>query len=127
MLGGGQGPLQGLHGLIIDNVVSLRVVLGNGSAISVSSNDNPDLFYAMRGAGQNFGVVSSAQIRTYSPTYEGKIQISRLTFKLSQAMHVLRILQEAIDLNAPELYILLSLDNGGVWNPSIYRYILSNL
>ena len=81
----------------------------------------------MRGAGQNYGVVSSARYRTYPPTYEGKIQISRLTFELSQAIPVLKILQESIDLDAPKLYIILSLDNGGVCRPHVNHHVLANL
>lgn len=53
--GGGHGLFQGQCGLTSDNVVSLNVVQGNGTAIMVNATTNPDLWWAMRGAGHNFG------------------------------------------------------------------------
>lgn len=65
LLGGGHSMLQGLHGFAADNLVSARLVLGNGSAITVSSSEHPDLFWAIRGAGHNFGIVTSLDIKVY--------------------------------------------------------------
>ena len=64
-LGGGHGPYQGLYGLISDNFVSLNVVLANGSAIVVNETTNADLWWAMRGAGHNFGIVTSFELNIY--------------------------------------------------------------
>ncbi|KAL4938555.1 hypothetical protein BDV06DRAFT_225881 [Aspergillus oleicola] len=64
-LGGGHGRLQGMYGMMVDNFVSLNVVLANGTAITVSEFSHPDLFWAMKGAGQNFGIVSSIEMRLY--------------------------------------------------------------
>ncbi|OTA08263.1 FAD-binding domain and SignalP-predicted secretion signal [Trichoderma parareesei] len=64
-LGGGLGRYQGQHGLISDNFISLNVVLANGTAITVSTKSNSDLFWAMKGAGHNFGIVTSAYIKIY--------------------------------------------------------------
>ncbi|KAL7931836.1 hypothetical protein V8C35DRAFT_329200 [Trichoderma chlorosporum] len=64
-LGGGLGRYQGQYGLISDNFVSLNVVLANGTAITVSATSNSDLFWAMKSAGHNFGVVTSAYIKIY--------------------------------------------------------------
>lgn len=58
-LGGGHGRYQGFYGLIADMILSMNVVLSNGSAIVVSENSAPDLWWAMRGAGHNFGIVTS--------------------------------------------------------------------
>lgn len=58
-LGGGHGWLTGLHGLVVDNLLSVEMVLADGSIITVSSTQNPDLFWAIRGAGACFGVVTS--------------------------------------------------------------------
>jgi FAD/FMN-containing dehydrogenase len=54
-LGGGYGVLSGAHGLVIDNTVSFEIVLANGEIKRASKEENPDLFWAMNGAGQNFG------------------------------------------------------------------------
>ncbi|KAK5662338.1 hypothetical protein OQA88_8245 [Cercophora sp. LCS_1] len=64
-LGGGHGWLQGHYGLIGDQFVSMRVVTADGVARTVSANSNSDLFWAMKGAGANFGVVTSVTIKTY--------------------------------------------------------------
>lgn len=69
-LGGGYGRYMGFHGLIIDNLLSLNVVLANGSAITVSENSAPDLWWGMRGAGHNFGIVTSFNSKIYKRTVD---------------------------------------------------------
>ena len=64
-LGGGHGPYQGHHGMISDNFVSMDVVLANGSSVFVSATSNPDLWWAMRGAGHNFGILTSFEMKIY--------------------------------------------------------------
>jgi FAD/FMN-containing dehydrogenase len=65
LLGGGHSMLQGLHGFASDNLVSARLVLADGSAITVSEKENPDLFWAVRGAGHNFGIITSFEVNVY--------------------------------------------------------------
>ncbi|KAF2449429.1 FAD-binding domain-containing protein [Karstenula rhodostoma CBS 690.94] len=65
MLAGGHSMLQARHGYILDNLVSARVVLANGSAVTASSSSNPDLFWGLRGAGHSFGIVTSLQLKAY--------------------------------------------------------------
>lgn len=50
----------------------MRVVLSNGTAITVSNNKNPDLFWAMRGAGHNFGIVTEMKYKIYDLEPEKK-------------------------------------------------------
>ncbi|KAH7245213.1 hypothetical protein BKA59DRAFT_475500 [Fusarium tricinctum] len=65
VLGGGHGWLQGQYGLASDQVISARVVLPNGEAVTASEENNPDLFWALRGAGHNFGIVTEWEYRIY--------------------------------------------------------------
>ncbi|KAL8664627.1 MAG: hypothetical protein Q9202_002897 [Teloschistes flavicans] len=64
-LGGGFGNLLGYFGLILDNIIDMTVVLANGDVLHVSSTSHPDLYWGMRGAGQNFGIVTEATFKIY--------------------------------------------------------------
>ena len=64
-LGGGHGLLQGMYGLAADQLLGARVVLGNGQIVSASKDSNPDLYWALKGAGHNFGIVVEMTFRIY--------------------------------------------------------------
>ena len=64
-LGGGLGWLMGQHGLAIDNVTRVEVVTADGQVRIVSVDDEPDLFWALRGGGGNFGVAASFEFETH--------------------------------------------------------------
>src|SRR5260221_576024 len=60
-LGGGLGWLMPKYGLALDNLRSAEVVLANGQVVRASEIDNPDLFWAIRGGGGNFGIAASLE------------------------------------------------------------------
>jgi FAD/FMN-containing dehydrogenase len=64
-LGGGFGWLSRKYGLSIDNLLSVDVVMANGELVHASDKENPDLFWAVRGGGGNFGVATSFEFRLY--------------------------------------------------------------
>lgn len=64
-LGGGYGWLSGKHGLVIDNLLAVQMVLADGSIVTASESENTDLFWAVRGAGQSFGVVVEFTYRAH--------------------------------------------------------------
>ena len=64
-LGGGEGWLMGKYGLTIDNLLSVEVVTAAGEVVVASADQNPDLFWALRGGGGNFGVATSLKYRVH--------------------------------------------------------------
>ncbi|AEO62186.1 uncharacterized protein THITE_2106069 [Thermothielavioides terrestris NRRL 8126] len=65
-LHGGFGFSSHLHGLALDWIAGVTVVLANATVVNASETENPDLFWALRGAGSNFGIVASFQFKTFA-------------------------------------------------------------
>lgn len=108
LLGGGYGNLMGEHGFAVDNVISMRVVTAAGDILTVSNTSNSDLFWAMRGAGPNFGIVTSATVNAWVPTAAEKTSwIMSLTFDPSQITAVAQAIQDLPLLPQQVVYLVL--------------------
>jgi FAD/FMN-containing dehydrogenase len=86
-LGGGIGWLNGKHGLACDNVLSADIVTSDGELLTVSADDHADLYWAIRGGGGNFGVVTSF---TYGLHPVGPVLAGGLSFPAERTREVLR-------------------------------------
>ncbi|MGP4105707.1 FAD-binding protein [Virgibacillus sp. L01] len=64
-LGGGFGYLRGKYGLTCDNILSVKMVTADGKLLKVSKDEHSDLFWAIRGGGGNFGVVTEFELQLY--------------------------------------------------------------
>jgi len=93
-LGGGMGWLTRLHGLTIDNLLSAEVVLADGRVLRASLEDNPDLFWAVRGGGGNFGVVTEFEL-ALSPVGP-MVEFGMLFWPLDQGAEALRACREVV-------------------------------
>ncbi|MFH5831217.1 FAD-binding oxidoreductase [Halalkalibaculum sp. DA384] len=87
-LGGGFGWLTRQYGLTVDNLVSADVVSAGGKAIKASEEENPDLFWALRGGGGNFGVVTGFEFNLHNMGPE--VFAGLMVFPFHQAKNVLR-------------------------------------
>ncbi|KAH7355885.1 hypothetical protein BKA66DRAFT_377034, partial [Pyrenochaeta sp. MPI-SDFR-AT-0127] len=100
-VGGGVARLQGLHGLIADTVVSYKLVTAAGDIVTASDSQNADLFWAMRGAGQNFAIVLETTYKIFKATNGGKALNVDLIFPASaNATHWKLIKKLSIDMPA---------------------------
>jgi len=84
-LGGGTGYHTRLLGLTIDSLLSAEVVLSDGSPVTASPSSHPDLFWALRGGGGNFGVVTSFEFRGHPVGEHGTIYAGPVFYELSEA------------------------------------------
>ncbi|MGZ0149262.1 FAD-binding oxidoreductase [Kribbella sp. WER1] len=93
-LGGGMGWLTRKHGLSIDNLASVEIVTADGRILRASDDEHPDLFWAVRGGGGNFGVVTEFEFRLHEQ--QPMIQFGLAFWDLDRGAEVLRMAREVI-------------------------------
>lgn len=90
--GAGLGRLQGKYGYLNDSMVSCKMVLADGSATLISQETNPDLFWAIRGAGHNFGIAIEATFQLYPQTNGGIHHCWDLGFEIEKTERLFELL-----------------------------------
>jgi FAD/FMN-containing dehydrogenase len=90
--GGGFGRLARRFGLAIDNLLSVDVVTADGGFLRASAEENPDLFWGVRGGGGNFGIVTSFEFRLHP--MQRQVIAGDIVFPLARARDVLTMMSE---------------------------------
>jgi FAD binding domain/Berberine and berberine like len=100
-LGGGMGWLTRKFGLSIDNLVSAEVVTADSQVRRASASEHPDLFWAIRGGGGNFGVVTSFEFTLHE--VDPIVQVGLFFWPLDQGREALRLAREITRAMPPEI------------------------
>ncbi|HEV2702831.1 MAG TPA: FAD-binding oxidoreductase [Steroidobacteraceae bacterium] len=108
-LGGGIGRLMRPFGLAIDNVVSAQIVTADGQLRQLSEQDNPDLFWAIRGGGGNFGVVTAFEYRLHPLAHE--VLAANGSYPYERAQDVLRAVTDLAAAMPDEMTLGVELSN----------------
>ena len=102
-LGGGMGRLQRRLGLTIDNLLSLDLVTADGRLVRASQEENADLFWGLRGAGANFGIVTSFEFRLHP--LDGAVTHGTVTHPIDRATELASIFRETEEAAPDELWL----------------------
>jgi FAD/FMN-containing dehydrogenase len=105
-LGGGMGWLTRKAGLAIDNLVAAEVVIADGQILPASERDHPDLFWAIRGGGGNFGVVTAFEFKLHP--VGPMVQFGLFFWPVESTAQVLRLAESLISTLPPDLNIIIA-------------------
>lgn len=98
-LGGGVGWLMGRCGVVCDNTLSYDVVTAKGNLIRASADEHPELLWALKGGGGNFGVVTSITYRLYPIT---TVVSGMILHPITRAREVLRFYRDFVQSGVPD-------------------------
>jgi FAD/FMN-containing dehydrogenase len=110
-LGGGMGRLQRKLGLTIDSLLAVELVTADGLVVHASENENPELFWGMRGAGANFGIVTSFEFRLHP--LEGPVTHGTVTHPIERAEELAERYRELVEDGPDELWTSFGMGVGG--------------
>ncbi|NML43651.1 FAD-binding oxidoreductase [Ramlibacter sp. G-1-2-2] len=119
-LGGGIGHLSRRFGLTIDNLLAVDMVLADGRFVTASARENEDLFWAVRGGGGNFGVVTSFEFRLHPVS---TVHAGPSLWPLEQAAKVMKWYRDFIGQAPPELggfFAFLTVPPGPPFPPDLH-------
>src|SRR4051812_23011095 len=101
-LGGGMGRLQRQLGLTIDSLFAVKLVTAEGRVVRASEDENPELFWGMRGAGANFGIVTSFEFRLHP--FGGLVTHGTVTHPIERAEKLAERYRELAEDGPDELW-----------------------
>jgi FAD/FMN-containing dehydrogenase len=105
-LGGGLGWLMAKHGLAADNVIAVELVTAEGRVLDVTADSDPDLFWALRGGGGNFGIAASIKFRLHPmPTVTGGL----IAHPIEKAGEMLRFYRDVAPTVSEDLTVFAGL------------------
>lgn len=102
MIGGGISSYGPLIGYACENILSARLVVANGDIVVISETENKDFLWAIRGAGQFFGIVTELVLRTYDLSLmgsDGVRQIGQIFYPPERATEVCQVLKDVVARN----------------------------
>jgi len=102
-LGGGFGRLARRYGLTLDNVTGMDIVTADGQFRHVSAEENPDLFWALRGGGGNFGVVTGFEFKLHPMQRE--VIGGEIVFSLDRSREIMQAYSELCMTSPDDLYL----------------------
>jgi FAD/FMN-containing dehydrogenase len=115
-LGGGYGPLIGRYGLALDNLLAVEVVLADGRIVTAHNGDEQELFWALRGGGGNFGVVTNVHFRLH---YLPSVCSGMLVYPFGEARTVLEGCAEMTASAPDDLTVQLGFVTGADGEPVV--------
>jgi len=110
-LGGGMGRLQRKFGFTIDNLLSVDLIAADGRRLHASEDENADLFWGMRGAGPNFGVVTSFELRL-NPQ-EKTVTHGWIAFPIERGREVARLVREFLSRAPDDAFVSINFGIAG--------------
>ena len=110
-LGGGMGRLQRKLGLTIDSLSAVELVTADGQVVRASEDENPELFWGMRGAGANFGIVTSFEFQLHP--FEGPVTHGTVTHPIERAEELAERYHELVEDGPDELWTSFGMAAGG--------------
>ena len=102
-LGGGMGRLQRKHGLTIDNLLAVELVMADGRLVRASEDEHPELFWGLRGAGSNFGIATWFEFRLHP--LDHAITYGTVTHPLRRARELAALWRELAENGPDELFL----------------------
>ena len=108
-LGGGMGRLQRKHGLTIDNLLAVELVMADGRLVRASEDEHPELFWGLRGAGSNFGIATWFEFRLHS--LDHAVTYGTVTHPLGRARELAALWRELAENGPDELFLSFGVTN----------------